>query len=432
MNNYDLVTTMKHYISILLLVICVVCGCNHNAPSFTTYTGVVVEKNSLTPIPNLKITITDGNNIYGETETDKTGQFSIDFAHNATLGMLYLFIDGEDTYPSKKLDLIFTPESNYDYGLIYLYDQTDESLLPIIGNVSWSYPIDNNQAMCFNDISIVSPSKIEESYVEVATTKGLTSSKKFPLQLDKNGKYYCIADGLIVGQTYYFQVVATNTIGTSRSDLYCRVFGMSVPMIVELKSATVNSAIISIKVTEEPLQTLEAGICWSATSNLPTIDDDFQTATSITEADVEMTNLDFTAHSYYVRAFSKNSNGVAYSDVLELPINNPYNLPTFQSGGFTYNYKYMGRENWYTAYNTCQSLVLVFDDWTLPSIRILPDLFNTYYQTNGEVIPLPLWSMQNYAYWEDGESGTFMLTTNGEIIASKSTYAHYFAVRKLN
>ncbi len=417
----------KHIIYIIILVL-IMSGCKENAPSFTTYTGVVVEKNSMNPIPGLTVKITDGSNVYSESATNGMGQFSIDFAHNSNLGMLYIDILGGETYPSKRFDLIFTSESKYDYGMIYLYDQTDASLMPRIDNVSWEFPSDN-KSVHFKDVSISSSYTLEEVYVEVAQSSDLVGGKKYPLECQSNGKYAGTVSNLVIGDKYYFQVVAVNTIGIGKSDLYGRTFGMALPEIIELKSATVNSAVISIKISEEPLVTLSSGICWS-TSKTPTINDFSATASSNVSANVTMTGLDFSKHSYYVRAYSKNSNGVSYSEVLELPANNPYNLPTFKSGGYTYTYKYLGKGSWYTAYNACESFVLVFDDWKLPNIRILPDFFNTYYAENGETLLMPLWSMRNDEYWEEGESETFMLTTSGEILASKNTSGHYYAVRK--
>ena len=90
----------------------------------------------------------------------------------------------------------------------------------------------------------------------------------------------------------------------------------------------------------------------------------------------------------------------------------------------------MGKASWYDAYSNCKSLVFVFDDWNLPNFRILPDFFNTYYAENGEILPLPMWSMRNYEDWEYGESETALLTTNGEVMWSKSESHHYYAVRK--
>lgn len=419
---------MKSNIVYFIALVLVMSGCKEKAPLFTTYSGVVVEKNSMNPIEGLTVKITDGNNVYSESSTNGMGQFSIDFAHNTNLGMLYIDILGGKSYPSQRLDLIFTPEGKYDYGMIYLYDQTDDSLFPVVENVSWEFPKDN-KSVRFKNISINSSFTLEETYVEIAQTQNLSGSKKYQLEKQTDGKYSCVVNNLIIGEKYYFQVAATNTIGTGKSKLYCRTFGAAMPEIIKLKEATVNSAIISISVTEEPLETLSSGICWSTSSN-PTINDYAAYSSLNTTADVMMTNLDFSKESYYVRAFAKNANGISYSEILELPVNNPYNLPTFKSGGNTYSYKYMGKANWFTAYSTCKNLVFVFDDWTLPNRRILPDFFNTYYAENGETLPLPLWSMRPYEDWEIGENETVLLTANGEVMWSKNESYHYYAVRK--
>ena len=406
----------------------VLSGCKENTPSFTIYTGVIVEQDSMRPLEGLRVCITDGTNIYSETSTNNIGQFSMDMAHNSSLTRLYLFIDGGNIFPSQQIDLIYTEDSKYDYGLIYLYSQTDESLFPVIQNVLWDYP-DDNQSIRFMNVKIISSYSLKDTYVMVSQSNDFSTAKKYQLEQQINGLYSGVVSNLSIGEKYYFQIFAQNTIGTGKSKIYERTFRMANPSIVCLKNATVTSATISIKITDEPRTTLSTGICWSIYHN-PTTDDFLATGSSKMEDDIVMDDLDFSKKSYYVRAFARNINGTAYSEELELPINNPLNLPTFQSGGYTYTYQYMGNASWYTAYNTCESLVLVFDDWKLPNQRILPDFFNTYYTDNDEILYLPMWSMRNNEDWEVGESETFLLTTNGLVMWSKSESHHYYAVRK--
>lgn len=404
-------------------------GCTSNVdPSATVYTGVVVEQNSMMPLSGLEVRITDGVNVYAETQTNSYGQFSLNLTHNSSLVQLYIYIDGNNVYPSKEIELIYTEASKYDYGMIYLFSQTDEMLFPFIENVSWYFPNDN-KSIYFKDISIISPYKLEETYIEVSQSSDLRWSTKYQLERQSNGKFSAVVGNFVVGEKYYFQVVATNTIGTGRSDLYCRTFGMSIPQIVEITNATVNTATISIKITEEPIETLSSGICWS-TSPSPTINDFSAMAGSNAAAEVTMTDVDFSKRSYYVRAYAQNANGISYSEDLMLPVNNPYNLPTFKSGGQTYTYRYMGKASWYSANNTCNSSVFVFDNWVLPSIGVLGDFINAYYAENEELPPMPFWSMRNYEDWEYGETETFLYTTNGLVMWNKNESHHYFAVRK--
>lgn len=411
------------------LVAVVFAGCTSDVPpSFTVYTGVVVEQNSMRPLPGLEVCITDGANVYAETITNSYGQFSLGLAHNSSLVKLYIYIDGNSVYPSKEIELIYTKASKYDYGMIYLFSQTDEMLFPYIENVSWDFPNDN-KSIYFKDISIISPYKLEETYIEVSQFSDLHGGTKYQLEQQANGNYSAVVGNFVVGEKYYFQVVATNTIGTGRSDLYCRTFGMSIPEIVEITNATVNTATISIRIIEEPIETLSSGICWSTSPN-PTINDFSAKAGSNTAAEVKMTDVDFSTKSYYVRAYAQNVNGLSYSEDLMLPVNNPYNLPTFKSGGQTYAYRYMGKATWYTAYNTCDSSVFVFDNWVLPSIAVLGDFINAYYAENKELPPMPFWSMRNNEDLEYGETETFLYTTNGLVMWNKNESHHYFAVRK--
>lgn len=412
----------------LLLLPLILLGCTEKINNSTTYTGVVVEQNSLNPIPGLPVSITDGTKKYVETVTDHAGQFSIDMAHNGNWGNLYIFIDGNGEYPSKKVDLIHTDEDRYDYGMIYLYNQTDASLYPKIENVAWDFP-DGVHSIRFKDIVITSDYSLTEAFVEIAQNNSFAQSEKYQLEKQVNGKYSIVVNQLTVGEQYYFRVVASNNAGTGRSEVYSQVFGLPIPSIIALNHATVNSATIQMNVSEDPLTTLSAGLCWSSSSN-PTVNDNTASGGIAGTSNVTITGLNFKTTTYYVRAYARNANGIAYSEELVLPANNPYNLPTFTSEGYTYTYKYLGYGSWYDAYDACTSLVDVFDDWTLPPFYILPDFFNTYYAENGETLPLPVWSMRRYDYLEEGESETFMLTSNGEILVSKTLLANYYAVRK--
>lgn len=420
---------MKRFLLVLVIsAIGIISGCTKKNHNYTTYTGVVVEQNSLNPVSGLLVSITDGTNKYSETVTNNAGQFSMELARNGNLGHLYIFIDGNGVYPSKNIDLIYTDEEKYDYGMIFLYSQTDASLYPIIENVEWDYPNGTN-TMRFKDIMINSDYSLIDAYVEISRNEGFAPSEKYQLEKQGNGSYSVSVNGLIVGETYYFRVVACNIVGTGRSEVYSREYGLPIPMIMELKNATINTATIKMCVAEEPLSTLRAGLCWS-TSHNPTVNNHTVSGGVTGTTDVTINGLDFRTTTYYVRAFAENNNDVGYSEELVLPANNPYSLPTFTNGGYTYTYVYLGRGSWYTAYNDCNSFVYVFDDWFLPSINIFPSLFNTYYAENGESLALPVWSMRRYDYDEEGESETYMVTTNGNILAPKSQMANYYAVRK--
>ena len=420
---------MKRLLLVLvILAVSIISGCTKKNHNYTTYTGVVVEQNSLNPVPGLQVSITDGTHKYSETVTNNAGQFSIDMARNGNLGHMLIFIDGNGFYPSKNIDLIYTDEEKYDYGMIYLYSQTDASLYPVIENVEWDFPNGTN-TMRFKDIVISSDYSLTDAYVEISKNEGFAPSEKYPLEKQGNGRYSVGVNGLVVGERYYFRVVASNIVGTGRSEIYSREYGLPVPMILELENATINTATIKMCVTEEPLTTLRAGLCWS-TSHNPTVNNNTQSGGTTGTSEVTMSGLDFRTSTYYVRAYAENNNGVAYSEELVLPVNNPFSLPTFTDGGYTYTYLYMGRGSWYTAYNECASLVYVCDDWILPDIYMIAALFNAYYAENGEAIPLPEWSRARDEDLENGESETFMVTVNGNIWASKSQIANYYAVRR--
>lgn len=421
----------NRYLLSFIITFLLIIGCANETPlvSGTTYKGVVVEQNSMIPIEGLIVKITDGNRIYSEAVTDKSGQFSLEFNDNYNLGRLYIYIDGNGVYPSKEVALIYTEDKTYYYGMIFLYDQTDKTLYPQIENVSWDYPNGDN-VIRFNNIIINSEYSLTTSYIDLSTSEDYANSKQYQLELQDNGTYSVLIYDVKVGVRYYFRVVSSNAIGTNKTATFNLVFGYPLPVIEELLSATTNSVTIRIKVSEDPLSTSAVGLCWSTNHN-PTINDNNSTGNSVEECDVIISGLNFYVNTYYVRAFAENANGIAYSEEIILPVNNPFNLPTFSSGNDTFTYIYMGKESWYNAYNNCKSLVYVFEDWSLPSFNIVYDLINAVYSNKGNEVPLPLWSMRRNEEDEDGESETYMITTQTYIMESKMQEAHYYAVRKI-
>lgn len=403
-------------------------GCENRISLYTTYYGTIVEETTLNPIENLYIIITDGVHIYSETYTDKFGKFAIDFAHNTNLTNLFLKIDGQNQHPNLNLDLVLTSEEEYDYGVIFLYNQTDKFLLPTIDNMEWKFP-NGDKSIMFYNILIHSEYELLEHAIEISTNYEMCNSKKYELKKQKDGKYSIEIDDLNIGNTYYFRTTATNKFGTSHTQTYCRKYGYSYPIITDCKNISITTATITIKILEEPLTTLSHGICWSEFPN-PTISDHLISSSSPQTTDFNMIELNFNTTTYYVKAYAINSNGVAYSDELILPVNNPCNLPTFSVNNETYIYKYMGKNTWYNAYLNCISLIEVFDDWTLPDHSIIGFLYADYFSNHGIEPPLPIWSSRRDIWQEESEMETFLLTSNGLILESKNNTHHYFAIRR--
>lgn len=127
------------------------------------------------------------------------------------------------------------------------------------------------------------------------------------------GSFTSQITGLTQGPTYYLRAYATNIAGTSYGDQKT-INTISVPTVTtdNVTDIREQSAWCGGNVTSDGGATVtERGICWSTSSN-PTINSNHISSGSGTGSfTVQMTGLNATT-TYYVRAYAKNSAGVAY------------------------------------------------------------------------------------------------------------------------
>lgn len=131
------------------------------------------------------------------------------------------------------------------------------------------------------------------------------------------GSFTSQITGLTQGPTYYVRAYATNSAGTSYGEQKT-INTISVPTVTtdNVTNIRAHSALCGGNVTSDGgAAVIERGICWSTSSN-PTINSSHISSDSGTSSfTVQMTDLSATT-TYYVRAYAKNSAGVAYGSLV--------------------------------------------------------------------------------------------------------------------
>jgi hypothetical protein len=136
---------------------------------------------------------------------------------------------------------------------------------------------------------------------------------------DRSGSFSSAITGLVNGTTYYIRAYATNVYGTS--------YGPYVPVTTKvIPTVTTNIPTISGdkpgiafaggKITNDGGANItEKGVCWSSTNSTPTLSDHVTSdGTGSGDFTSTLNGLDATK-TYYVRAYAKNSAGIAYGNV---------------------------------------------------------------------------------------------------------------------
>lgn len=211
--------------------------------------------------------------------------------------------------------------------------------------------------------------------------------------------YSSILTNLSPSTTYYVRAYITTSYGTSYSPTYETITttnGLPTVVITQFDyTSTTNTSLLckANVISEGDAIVSERGFCWS-TSGSPTINDVHGSSGARSgQYTYTISGIDPFTTTYYIRAYAKNTYGIAYSDVIIHDMANPYNLPIVNVQGT----KYMiypvdlGLYSRSGAITLCQGLSQYgFSDWRLPSTTEISTITNyggIFYFT------------ENVAYW---------------------------------
>jgi hypothetical protein len=228
--------------------------------------------------------------------------------------------------------------------------------------------VTNNSAKCSGDVTDNGGVTVIEKGICFALTENPTIDDQHVSAGPGVGEFTCTLTGLTQNKTYYVRAYAINSVGTTYG-LQKSFTTKSTPTVATLNviNVTENSATCSGNVSSEGGSSVtQRGVCYSLAPN-PTINNTTVTSGSGTGSfTCELTNLTKNT-KYYVKAYAKNSYGVAYGEEKSFTTNA---FPTFQYGGYTY---YVAPDPgnlmaWDAANSYCNNLSLEgMTGWKMPT-----------------------------------------------------------------
>ena len=283
--------------------------------------------------------------------------------------------------------------------------------------------VTNNSAKCSGDVTDNGGVTVIEKGICFAQTENPTIVDQHVSAGPGIGEFTCTLSGLTQNMTYYLRAYAINSVGTTYG-LQKSFTTKSAPTVATLNvtNVTENSATCSGNVSSEGGSSVtERGVCYSLAPN-PTINNTTVTSGSGTGSfTCELTNLTKNT-KYYVKAYAKNSYGVAYGDEKSFTTDA---FPTFQYGGHTY---YVApdpgnRMEWSAANSYCNNLSLEgMTGWKMPTRDELVQMYADRNSIGGFYITTSIYTYVSY-YWSstiDNGTGNYfhVCFSNGNVSSS--------------
>lgn len=263
----------------------------------------------------------------------------------------------------------------------------------------------NNSAKCNGEVTDSGGVTVIEKGICFAQTENPTIDDQRVSAGPGVGEFTCTLAGLSQNKTYYVRAYAINSVGTAYG-LQRSFKTKSAPTVatLDVTNVTQNSATCSGNVSSEGGSLVtERGVCYSLAPN-PTINNTTVTSgTGTGSFTCELTGLTKNT-KYYVKAYAKNSYGVAYGEEKSFTTDA---FPTFQYGGHTY---YVApdpgnRMEWSAANSYCNNLSLEgMTGWKMPTRDELVQMYADRMSIGGFYIDS---SYTGSMYWSSTATGNY-------------------------
>lgn len=345
----------------------------------TTLIGRIIEESSQTPVPGVKVSVTNGSRTYASCTTEDDGNFELKVNFDKIDKDYYLLMDGGTAIKTKKNELHGMGMEMYDYTNVILYNALETDGLSIVSleiNSIKAYSADcEAEIIAGTDVNVV-----KRGFCWSSSNQNPTISNHATENGSGAGDYTGIISGLAENTTYFVRAYAqTIDLIVYSNPKSFKTYAMPSVTTSFVSSITAGSAECGGEVLSDGgLPITSRGICWHTFPN-PTIDNSckYDENNSIGAFSCSINNLSENT-TYYVRAFAQNSSGISYGEERSFKTNQ-VTLPTFQWGGNTY---YVAPDPGYPmdhdmAWTYCRNLTLYgISDWELPMRNELIQMYN--------------------------------------------------------
>lgn len=412
---------------IILTALCILSCSKENLDIITRYQGILMEQSEKRPLSNVLIMLTDGKQVFDSTRTTTEGKFYLTANWTYMNDNYCIYINGENRYPDKKVELTGTKQADFDFFYLYLYNKETIDAAPIINDgMTFNY---SNGRLIFENILIKSEYTIKNAYLMLNSENG--EEQKYELHHVGNG-YSTTTNRLSTGTWYQWRVFAENEIDQTTTDYRELLFGFSTITPLPLSQATLNSVTAVCTIENNcPYSTTETGFCWGVEISPTQAEHTIKKNAANNSFSATIENLDFTITNY-LWAYIRNQNGIAYSHPLILKAGNPLNFFEFTYNSNTYSaYTFPDKMNWYKAIEACENLCICFDDWFIPDYNQVGAYISTYINTYGFLPNTNIWTTSSLDEIDENRKETFLSTPNGLILENKTKEHSVIAIRKI-
>lgn len=395
---------MKHFQLFIASLLVFLFACSKDDKQdmdvISTHIGIVLDDNTDSPLPDLAVAVTDGENIHSKTLTKKDGSFSIEVKSRQINDMYYLLVGNEHT-EKKKVPLQGFGNATYDNGTIRIKGST----IPVV-KTSIVQNVTSSSAVCGGEVLSSGGYEVYQRGVCYSTTHSPSVNNAHTSDGKGTGAFTSTLSNLTNNVTYYVRAYAINELGVAYGDevSFLTIEGLPIVQtsaISELTSYTIKCG--GVVTSEGGAPILKRGVCWSTDNSNPTINDNKTengAGTGTYKSTIEGINV--TKNQYYIRAYATNRYGTSYGETIVQKNLNPFGLPTIDMDGWGVRV-YMvlpydiAAKTWEDAMAAAKNLVAYgYDDWVIP----ISSIYERMYAKKDEI-----GGFQNRAYWTSETAG---------------------------
>ena len=275
--------------------------------------GVVVDQRSQQPVADMRVLLTNGDLTSGVVRTAVDGSFEIEVKVDEIGQGYYLKVEADSLYEGREVSLKDMSMGIESYNVGTIYVDGPEVPIVITNDVS---SVAASTVHCSGEVADGGKSAVVERGFVYSTMQYPTVSNSKVAVGSGIGSFATDLGNLQVGTTYYVRAYARNGVGVGYGDQvsFTTLDGLASVSTSSMSNITPTTAVSGGSVSDDGGFPVTAkGVCWSTTMQ-PTISNNHTSdGNGIGSFVSNVTGLE-PGTTYYLRAYARNSSGVAYGE----------------------------------------------------------------------------------------------------------------------